>query len=60
MSLDSGQERDAFFLADENADDACWLNSDDIGTGGLGFYRVNSKDLVIYEDKKKAKIIGNR
>ena len=60
MSLDSAQERDAFFLAEESAEVGCWVNSDDIDTGGLGFYRVNSKDLVIYEDKKKAKIIGNR
>ena len=53
-------EPDAFFLADESADNGCWLNSEEIGTGNLGFYRVNSKELVIYEDKKKAKIIGNR
>ncbi|OQR73015.1 serine/threonine-protein kinase STK11-like [Tropilaelaps mercedesae] len=41
-------------------------NGDDLeelgghGSGGLGFHRVNSKDVVFYEDKMKAKIIGNR
>lgn len=44
----------------------CCPNGDDLeelgghGSGGLGFHRVNSKDVVFYEDKLKAKIIGNR
>lgn len=44
----------------------CYPNGDDLeelaghGSGGLGFHRVNSKDVVFYEEKMKAKIIGNR